>query len=63
MKTNTPTKTTRAPKLDLEAEPEKTGEEPLVEVEFPEVPDALERPSMEHRKEEASKPLYLTRYE
>ena len=63
MKTNTTTKTSRVPKLDLEAEPEKTGEGPLIEVEFPEVPDALERPSMGHRKEEASKPLYLARYE
>ena len=63
MKTNTTTKTNRPLKLDLEAEPEKTGEEPLIEVEFPEVPEALGRPSMEHRKEEASKPLYLTRYE
>ncbi len=63
MKTNMTTKTTRPLKLGLEAEPEKTGEGPLIEVEFPEVPDALERPSMEHRKEEASKPLYLTRYE
>jgi len=63
MKTNTTTKPSRTPKLDLEAEPEKAGDEPLIEVEFPEVPDALERPSMEHRKEEASKPLYLARYE
>jgi len=59
------TKTTvnKTTKLDLEPEPEKTGEEPLIEAEFPELPGALERPSMEQRKEEASKPIYLIRYE
>ena len=61
MKPNT--KTTRTPKPDLEVELEKTDEGPLIEVEFPEAPDTLERPSLEHRKVEASKPLYLTRYE
>ena len=59
------TKTTvvKTTKLDLEPEPEKTGEEPFIEAEFPEAPDAFERPSMEQRKEEASKPIYLVRYE
>jgi hypothetical protein len=60
MKTKTTTKTI---KLDLEPEPEEKGEEPFIEAEFPEAPDALERPNMEQRKGEASKPIYLIRYE
>ncbi len=63
MKTKTTTKTARTIQLDLEPKPEKTGEEPFIEAEFPEPPDALERPSMERRREEASKPIYLIRYE
>lgn len=49
--------------MDLEEEPEKTDEGSLIEIEIPDTPDTLERPSLEHRKEEASKPLYLARYE
>jgi len=60
MKTKTTTEATKTIKLDLEIEPEKTGEEPLIEAEFP---DTIERPSLANRKEEASKPLYLVRYE
>jgi hypothetical protein len=63
MRNNTTSKTTRSLKLDLEVEPEKTDEGPLIEIEIPEPPDTLERPSLEHRKVEASKPLYLARYE
>lgn len=63
MRNNTTSKIARQPKLDLEVEPEKTDEGPLIEIEIPEAPDTLERPALEHRKEEASKPLYLARYE
>jgi len=63
MRNNTTSKTTRNSKLDLEVEPEKTDEGSLIEIQIPEPPDVLERPSLEHRKEEASKPLYLARYE
>jgi len=62
MKTKT-TKTATTIKLDLEPEPEQSSEEPFIEGEFPEAPDTLERPSMGQRKEEASKPIYLVRYE
>ena len=50
-------------KLDLEPEPEQSGEQPSIEAEFPETPEHLERSSMGQRKEEASKPIYLIRYE
>ncbi len=63
MRNNTTSKTTRSIKLGLEVEPEKTDDGSLIEIEIPEAPDTLERPSLEHRKEEASKPLYLARYE
>jgi hypothetical protein len=63
MKNNTTSKTTRTIKLDLEVEPEKTDEAPLIEIEIPEAPETLERPSLDNRKEAASKPLYLVRYE
>jgi len=59
----TKTATTKTIRLDVEPEPKETGEEPLIEAEFPESPDALEKPSMGQRKEEASKPIYLIRYE
>ncbi len=62
MKSN-PTKTIKTLKFDPEIEPRETDEGPLIEIEFPENPDIIERPSIEHRKEEASKPLYLARYE
>jgi hypothetical protein len=63
MKTDTPSRKTKPIKLDLEVELEKTNEGPLIEIEIPDAPSTLERPSLDHRKEEASKPLYLARYE
>ena len=63
MRNNTTSKTTRTIKLDLEAEPEKTGDGSLIEIEIPEAPETLGRPSLDNRKEAASKPLYLARYE
>jgi len=63
MRNSTTSRTTKTIKLDLEVEPEKTNEGPLIEIEIPEAPETLERPSLDHRKVEASKPLYLARYE
>jgi hypothetical protein len=63
MKTKTTARTTRNLKLNLEVDPQEKEEGPLIEVEFPEAPDTLDRPRLDHRKEEASKPLYLARYE
>jgi hypothetical protein len=59
----TPTaKTTRPIELNLEPEIESTSDEPLIEIEIPE-PNAVHAADTEHRKKEASKPLYLIRYE
>jgi hypothetical protein len=63
MKTDKTARTAKTIQLDLEPKPEETGEEPFIEAEFPEAPHALERPSLEQRKGEASKPIYLIRYE
>jgi hypothetical protein len=63
MRNNTTSRTTKTIKLDLEAEPNKTDDGPLIEVEIPDAPETLERPNLDHRKVEASKPLYLARYE
>jgi len=63
MKNNTTSKTTTTSKPDIKVEPERIDEGSLIEIEIPEPPDVLERPSLEHRKVEASKPLYLARYE
>jgi hypothetical protein len=63
MKNNTTSKATRTSKPDIKVEPERMDEGSLIEIDIPEPPDFLERPSLEHRKEAASKPLYLTRYE
>ena len=60
---NNTTTTAKTKRQKLEPEPEQSGEEPFIEAEFPEAPDTLEKPSMEQRKEEASKPIYLIRYE
>ena len=60
MKTKTTIEANKTVKLDLEIDPEKTGDEPFIEVEFP---DIIERPSLADRKQEALKPLYLVRYE
>ncbi|HKZ93960.1 MAG TPA: hypothetical protein VJ249_05200 [Candidatus Bathyarchaeia archaeon] len=63
MKNNSTPKTTTTAELDLDSEPERTGEEPLIEIEIPVTPDTLEKPSRAHRKKEAAKPMYLIRYE
>lgn len=55
-------KTTDSIELNLEPEIENTSDEPLIEIEIPE-PDAVRELETEDRKKEASKPLYLIRYE
>jgi hypothetical protein len=55
-------KTTRPIELNLDPEIDNTGDEPLIEIEIPE-PDAMHASDATHRKKEASKPLYLIRYE
>jgi hypothetical protein len=62
MKTPPTSKTNRPIELNLDPEIENTGDEPLIEIEIPE-PNAMHEPDTEHRKKEASKPLYLIRYE
>jgi hypothetical protein len=62
MKTDKTARTAKTIQLDLEPKPQETGE-PFIEAEFPEAPDIQERPSLEQRKGEASKPIYLIRYE
>lgn len=62
MKTPPTGRTARPIELNLEPEIENTGDEPLVEIEIPE-PDAIREADTKRRKKEASKPLYLIRYE
>ena len=54
------TEALRAVKIHSEIEHEKTRGEPPIEVEFR---DTTEKASMQSKKEEASKLLYLARYE
>lgn len=62
MKTAPTAKTTRTIELNLDPEIESTSDEPLIEIEIPE-PNVVQGPETEDRKKEASKPLYLIRYE
>jgi hypothetical protein len=59
MKTNSMTKTIGSDELYFDSEPVKIKERPTDISE----PGLLKKPSAKRRKEEASKPLYLVRYE
>jgi hypothetical protein len=59
MKTNSVTKTIGSEDLYFDSEPAKIKERPADISE----PGLLKKPSVKRRKKEASRPLYLVRYE